>query len=86
MTYDRETEITRRLSVAAGSLMPDDIDGLYEYANQEVNEGRMVTSLGAEAKRRAAGVEEQCRALYLAARVNKLRIAAEEQLLKERQG
>ena len=30
MTCDRETEITRRLATAAGSLLPQDLQGLYE--------------------------------------------------------
>lgn len=71
MTCDRETEITRRLATAAGSLLPQDLQGLYEYATREIEEAR--------------GVGAQRREIYLAARVNELRGIAEEQLRKERQ-
>ena len=42
MTCDRETEITRRLATAAGSLLPQDLQGLYEYATREIEEALML--------------------------------------------
>ncbi len=85
MTCDRETEITRRLATAAGTLLPQDLRGLYEYATREIEEARMVEGLWANAGEQAHGVGEQRREIYLAARVNELRLVAEEQLRKERQ-
>ena len=83
MTCDRETEITRRLATAAGSLLPQDLQGLYEYATREIEEARMAPGLWAEAGKQARGVGAQRREIYLAARVNELRGIAEEQLRKE---
>ena len=83
MTCDRETEITRRLATAAGSLLPQDLQGLYEYATREIEEARMAPGLWAAAGEQARGAGEQRREIYLAARVNELRGIAEEQLRKE---
>ena len=85
MTCDRETEITRRLATAAGSLLPQDLQGLYEYATREIEDARMAPGLWAEAGEQLRGVGAQRREIYLAARVNELRGIAEEQLRKERQ-
>ena len=83
MTCDRETEITRRLATAARSLLPQDLQGLYEYATREIEEARMAPGLWAEAGEQSRGVGAQRREIYLAARVNELRGIAEEQLRNE---
>ena len=70
---------------SAGSLLPQDLQGLYEYATREIEEARMAPGLWAEAGEQSRGVGAQRREIYLAARVNELRGIAEEQLRKERQ-
>ncbi len=83
MTCDRETEITKRLAKAAGTMLPEDLSALYDYAEREIEETRVAPELWSEAAVQALGSTERQHEIYLAARVNELRLIAEAQLRKE---